>query len=52
MEADLAKKRLGKMREELEKQKREQICTNQQNEKCEVEMAHMEEIAEFNKHWD
>lgn len=42
MEADLAKKRLVKMRVELDKQKRQQIVNKQQNEKTEVEMAHVE----------
>lgn len=52
MEADLAKKRLAKMRVQLDKQRRDQIVGKQENEKSEVEMAHVEEITEFNKYWD
>jgi hypothetical protein len=42
MEAELAKKKLVKMKEELEKQRREDMFTKNDEEKREVEMAHVE----------
>lgn len=36
----------------MDKQRRDQIVGKQENEKSEVEMAHVEEITEFNKYWD
>lgn len=52
MDADAAKKRLVRVRVELEKQRREGILGRHHSEKAEVEMAHLEEIEEFNKYWD
>lgn len=48
----MAKKRLGKMRGELEKQRRDEIQSKHQEEKKEVELAHLEEMTEFNAYWD
>lgn len=42
MEADMAKKKLTKMRGEFDKQKREHLRVRHENEKHEVEMAHVE----------
>lgn len=52
MEADMAKKKLTKMRGESDKQKREQLRIRHQSQRHEVELAHVEEITEFNKYWD
>jgi hypothetical protein len=52
MEAELAKKKLVKMKDELERQRREEMFTKNDDEKREVEMAHIEEITEFNNYWD
>lgn len=52
LEADTAKKRLTKVKEELEKQRKEELLVRFEEEKRQVEMAHLEEISDFNKYWD
>ena len=52
MEADMAKKKLTQMRQELDKQKKGDLLTKHENERHEVEVAHVEEMTEFNKYWD
>lgn len=52
MEADMAKKRLTQMRQELDKQKKGEMLYKHESEKNEVEVAHVEEMTEFNKYWD
>ena len=52
MQAETAKRRLTKVKEELEKQRKEELLARFQQEKKQVEMAHVEEISDFNKYWD
>jgi hypothetical protein len=52
MEAEAAKKRLAKMKKDLEKQRREELVQRFDEERKEVEVAHIEEITEFNLYWD
>ena len=52
MEAETAKKRLAKVKEELEKHRKEELLGRFEEEKRQVEMAHLEEISDFNKYWD
>lgn len=52
MEADMAKKKLTQMRQELDKQKKGDLLSKHDNERHEVEVAHVEEMTEFNKYWD
>lgn len=52
MEADAAKKRLAKMKNELERQRRGELVQRFEQERKEVEAAHQEEMEEFNQYWD
>lgn len=52
MEAQTAKRRLVKVKEELEKHRKEELLGRFQEEKRQVQMAHVEEISDFNKYWD
>lgn len=52
MEADAVKKRLVKMKAELERQRRGELVQRFEEERREVEAAHCEEMSQFNKYWD
>jgi hypothetical protein len=52
MEAETAKRRLTKVKEELEKHRKDELLGRFEEEKRQVEMAHLEEISDFNKYWD
>lgn len=52
MEAETAKRRLAKVKEELERHRKEELLARFQEEKRQVQMAHLEEISDFNKYWD
>ena len=48
----MAKKRLVIMRKEMEKNKKGDLLQKHDDERHEVEVAHVEEMTEFNKYWD
>jgi hypothetical protein len=52
MEAEAVKKRLAKMKSDLERQRRSELIVRFEEERKEVEAAHYEEMNEFNKYWD
>ena len=52
MEAETAKRQLTKVKAELERQRKEELYLRFDEEKRQVEMAHIEEISSFNKFWD
>lgn len=51
-EADLAKTMLQQLSDEMESRRREQLRTQQLNDRLGVEEAHMHELQEFNEIWD
>lgn len=52
IEADLAKKKLTELRQELQRKTKDEMRSKHQGEKSEVEKAHLEEFNEFNQYWD
>jgi hypothetical protein len=52
LQAEAAKKRLTQVKEQLQAQRRADLLTRFEEEKRQVETAHLEEISEFNTYWD
>lgn len=52
LEAEAVKKRLVKLKGEVERQRRGELVQRFEEERREVQAAHLEEMAEFNNYWD
>ena len=48
----MAKNRISELKDQDFIRKKEELMSNQQNERAEVEQAHIMEYQEFNKSWD
>ena len=48
----MAKKKLSQCTEQLEQHRRQSILKKHEEEKKEVQGAHLEELNEFNRYWD